>query len=137
MNKDSINIIEQAWEKRELLSFKETQETIRDIIEKLDKGVIRVAEKNNEKWIVNNWIKKAIIMYFPIQKMETIEIGPLEFHDKMKLKSNYKKLGVRVVPHAIARYGAFLQKGVIMMLPPKILTGQYLYLQMEILWIIK
>ena len=124
MNKESINVIEQAWEKRELLSFKETQETIRDIIEKLDKGVIRVAEKNNEKWIVNNWIKKAIIMYFPIQKMETIEIGPLEFHDKMKLKSNYKKLGVRVVPHAIARYGAFLQKGVIMM-PSYVNIGAY------------
>jgi 2,3,4,5-tetrahydropyridine-2-carboxylate N-succinyltransferase len=124
MNKDSIDTIEQAWEKRELLSLEKTQETIKDIIEKLDKGLIRVAEQYNGKWIVNDWIKKAIIMYFPIQKMETIELGPLEFHDKMKLKSNYAKLEVRVVPHAVARYGAFLQKGVIMM-PSYVNIGAY------------
>ena len=124
MKYDKIKIIENAWKSRELLSKKQTQETIRDIIEKLDQGSIRVAKKDNGKWIVNDWIKKAIIMYFPIQKMETIEIGPLEFHDKMKLKSNYEKLGVRVVPHAIARYGAFLQKGVIMM-PSYVNIGAY------------
>ena len=115
MNTDNIKIIEQAWERRELLSNENTKEVIRRVIEKLDKGLLRVAEKINGKWIVNDWIKKAIIMYFPIQKMETIELGPLEFHDKIKLKSNYAKLKVRVVPHAIARYGAFLQEGVIMM----------------------
>jgi 2,3,4,5-tetrahydropyridine-2-carboxylate N-succinyltransferase len=97
---------------------------IRRVIEKLDKGLLRVAEKINGKWIVNDWIKKAIIMYFPIQKMETIELGPLEFHDKIKLKSNYAKLKVRVVPHAIARYGAFLQEGVIMM-PSYVNIGAY------------
>jgi 2,3,4,5-tetrahydropyridine-2-carboxylate N-succinyltransferase len=107
-----------------LLSNESTKEVIRVVIDKLDKGVLRVAEKINGKWIVNDWIKKAIIMYFPIQKMETIELGPLEFHDKIKLKSNYAKLKVRVVPHAIARYGAFLQEGVIMM-PSYVNIGAY------------
>jgi 2,3,4,5-tetrahydropyridine-2-carboxylate N-succinyltransferase len=83
-----------------------------------------VAEPDHDNWKVNDWVKKAIILYFPIQKMETIEVGPLEFHDKMKLKSNYKQLGVRVVPHAIARYGAFLASGVIMM-PSYINIGAY------------
>ena len=124
MNTDNIKIIEQAWERRELLSNENTKEVIRRVIEKLDKGLLRVAEKINGKWIVNDWIKKAIIMYFPIQKMETIELGPLEFHDKIKLKSNYAKLKVRVVPHAIARYGAFLQEGVIMM-PSYVNIGAY------------
>ena len=124
MNNDSIKTIEQAWGKKELLSLEKTKETIREVIEQLDNGILRVAEKNNGRWLVNNWIKKAIIMYFPIQKMETIELGPLEFHDKMKLKSNYAKLKVRVVPHAIARYGAFLQEGVILM-PSYVNIGAY------------
>jgi len=115
MKTNEISIIENAWKNRELLEKAKTQETIREIINKLDKGIIRVAEKKEDTWVVNDWIKKAIIMYFPIQKMETIEAGPLEFHDKMKLKSNYAKLKVRVVPHAIARFGAFLAPGVIMM----------------------
>ena len=85
---------------------------------------MRVAEKLDTIWQVNDWVKKAIILYFPIQKMETIEVGPLEFHDKMKLKSNYKDLGVRVVPHAVARYGAFIASGVIMM-PSYINIGAY------------
>ena len=117
-------IIEQAWENRELLNDSKTQESIRYVIEELDKGRLRVSEPVEGKWIVHEWIKKAVILYFPIQKMETLEAGPMEFHDKMKLKSNYADLGVRVVPHAVARYGAFLAKGVIMM-PSYVNIGAY------------
>lgn len=109
-------IIEKAWEDRSLLSERETITAIEHVIEEIDKGRIRVAETDgNGGWIVNEWVKKAVVMYFPIRKMETIEVGPFEFHDKMKLKTNYKELGVRVVPHAVARYGAFVAPGVIMM----------------------
>ncbi len=109
-------IIEKAWEDRSLLSERETIAAIEHVIEEIDKGRIRVAEPDgNGGWIVNEWVKKAVVMYFPIRKMETIEVGPFEFHDKMKLKTNYKELGVRVVPHAVARYGAFVAPGVIMM----------------------
>ena len=124
MKKQWIEIINNAWEDRGLLKDENTQNTIHQIIEEIDKGKLRVANKLEREWQVNDWVKKAIIMYFPIQKMETIEIGPLEFHDKMKLKSNYKELGVRVVPHAIARYGAFIASGVIMM-PSYINIGAY------------
>ena len=116
--------IEKAWDDRELLKQEETQNTIREVIELLDKGKIRVAEPDGDGWKVNEWVKKAVVLYFPIQKMETIEIGPLEFHDKMKLKSNYAELGVRVVPHAVARYGAYLSSGVIMM-PSYVNIGAY------------
>lgn len=106
----------QAWEDRSLLQQKETQEAVRHVLEELDKGRLRVAEPTAEgDWQVNEWVKKAVILYFPIQQMETIEVGPFEFHDKIPLKKQYAELGVRVVPHAIARYGAFLEKGVIMM----------------------
>ena len=109
-------IIEKVWENRELLKDSSTIEAINHIIEELDKGRLRIAEpKKDGSWQINEWIKKAVVMYFPIRKMETIEVGPFEFHDKMALKKNYKKLGVRVVPHAIARYGAFVAPGVIMM----------------------
>ncbi len=124
MNHEQKNCIENAWENRQLLSDYSTQNIIRSIIEDLDKGKLRVSEKIDNRWVVNEWIKKAVILYFPIQKMETIEAGPLEFHDKMKLKHNYKQLGVRVVPHAIARYGAFLARGVIMM-PSYVNIGAY------------
>src|SRR5215212_5814243 len=107
--------IEQAWDKREMLKEANVQEAIREVVSMLDGGKLRVAEPTGEGWRVNDWVKKAVIMYFPIQQMETIEVGPFEFHDKMKLKNNYKSLGVRVVPHAVARYGAYLSKGVIMM----------------------
>ena len=117
-------IIEAAWENRELLKEEKTQQTIREIIELLDKGKIRVAEPTASGWQVNEWIKKAVILYFPIQKMETIEIGIFEFHDKMKLKNNYAAAGVRVVPHAVARYGAYLASGVIMM-PSYVNIGAY------------
>lgn len=108
-------IINAAWENRELLTQKETQQCIREVIDLLDNGKLRVAEPIESGWQVNDWVKKAVILYFPIQKMETIEMGIFEFHDKMKLKGNYAEAGVRVVPHAVARYGAYLAKGVIMM----------------------
>lgn len=107
--------IEQIWKDRSLLQQEENQAIIRSIIEDLDKGKLRVAEPKGENWQVNEWVKKAVIMYFPIQKMRVMEAGPMEFYDKMELKKDYEKLGVRVVPHAVARYGAFLAKGVIMM----------------------
>jgi 2,3,4,5-tetrahydropyridine-2-carboxylate N-succinyltransferase len=110
-----MEIIEKAWEDRSLLQQEDVQNTIRQVVDDLDKGKIRVAEPTSGGWIVNEWIKKAVIMYFPIQKMETIEVGPFEFHDKIALKSNYEQLGVRVVPHAVARYGSYVAKGVIMM----------------------
>jgi 2,3,4,5-tetrahydropyridine-2-carboxylate N-succinyltransferase len=118
-------IIENAWENRELLKEKETIQAIEAVIEDIDKGRLRVAEPlANGEWQVNEWVKKAVVMYFPIRQMETIEVGPFEFHDKMALKRNYKELGVRVVPHAIARYGAFVAPGVIMM-PSYINIGAY------------
>lgn len=119
------SIIEAAWENRELLHQPETIEAIEKVIEDLDKGLLRVAQPlENGEWQVNEWVKKAVVMYFPIRKMETIEVGPFEFHDKMALKKNYKELGVRVVPHAIARYGAYIASGVIMM-PSYINIGAY------------
>ena len=107
--------IEEIWNNRELLKEKSNQEKIEDVIAQLDAGTLRVAEPTASGWQVNEWVKKAVIMYFPIREMEVIEVGPFEFHDKMKLKRNYKALGVRVVPHAVARYGAFIQRGVILM----------------------
>ena len=118
------NIIETAWDNQDLINLKETKEAIETVIEKLDKGELRIAEKINGNWVINEWIKKAVVLYFPIRKMETIEIGPLEFHDKMKLKKNYKSLGVRVVPHAVARYGSYLAPGIIMM-PSYVNIGAY------------
>ncbi len=108
-------IIEQAWDERERLSGAETKKAIEDVIEGLDKGLLRVAEPKEEEWIVNQWIKKAVIMYFQITGMKVSTAGPLEFHDKISLKHNYQELGVRVVPHAVARYGAYLSRGVILM----------------------
>ncbi len=116
--------IERAWEDKSLLDSNNTQTAIRQVIELLDKGTIRVAEPEETAWKVNEWVKKAVILYFPIQKMETTTVGPFEFHDKIDLKHNYKDLGVRVVPHAIARYGSYIAKGVIMM-PSYINIGAY------------
>jgi 2,3,4,5-tetrahydropyridine-2-carboxylate N-succinyltransferase len=118
-------VIEAAWQNRELLKEASTQKAINEVIEQLDKGILRVAQPLADgNWQVNDWVKKAVIMYFPIRQMETIEMGPLEFHDKMALKKNYAALGVRVVPHAVARYGAYLAKGVIMM-PSYVNIGAY------------
>ncbi len=117
-------IVERAWDDRTLLERDETQKAIREIISLLDVGNIRVAEPAGDHWKVNDWVKKAVILYFPMQEMETIELGPFEFHDKMALKRNYKELGVRVVPHAVARYGAFIGRGVVMM-PSYLNIGAY------------
>lgn len=118
-------LIENAWENRELLKEKEIQIAIKTVIADLDSGQIRVAEPLEDgSWKVNDWVKKAVILYFPIQKMQTIEVGPFEFHDKMALKTNYAKQGVRVVPHAVARYGAYLASGVVMM-PSYVNIGAY------------
>lgn len=108
-------IIEEAWENRSLLNEPGVQDEINKTIELLDAGKIRVAEPDGTAWRVNQWIKKAVILYFPIRKMEVIEVGPFEFHDKIALKHNYQSLGVRIVPHAVARYRSYLAKGVIMM----------------------
>lgn len=117
-------VIEKAWEDRSLLQDASVQQAIRSVVAKLDKGELRVAEPIASGWQVNEWVKKAVILYFPIQQMETIEVGPFEFHDKIALKKNYKELGVRVVPHAIARYGSFVNKGVILM-PSYVNIGAY------------
>ncbi|NJO92578.1 MAG: hypothetical protein HC831_29145 [Chloroflexia bacterium] len=117
-------LVEDAWENRALLDQNETQDAIKECIELIDKGQLRVAEPAQNGWQVNEWVKKAVILYFPIQKMETTEAGVLEFHDKMKLKTGYKELGIRVVPHAVARYGAYISKGVIMM-PSYVNIGAY------------
>ena len=119
-----MNLIEKAWENRALLNDTAAQTEIIQIIELLDKGHIRVAEPAENGWTVNQWIKKAVILYFLIRKMETIEVGPFEFHDKISLKRNFKSLGVRVVPHAVARYGSYLAPGVILM-PSYVNIGAY------------
>tara|TARA_B100000902_G_scaffold10794_1_gene13199 strand:+ start:414 stop:1232 length:819 start_codon:yes stop_codon:yes gene_type:complete len=124
MKNNRREIIEEAWNNRDLLNCEDTKECIRTIINDIDTGLLRPANPSKEGWVINEWIKKAIILYFPIQNMKTIEIGPFHFHDKMKLKKNYEEIGVRVVPHAIARYGSFLAKGVIMM-PSYVNIGAY------------
>lgn len=117
-------LIEQAWENRELLKDKAVQKTIREVVELLDKGWLRIAEKVDGRWSVNEWLKKAVILYFPINQMETFEVGPFEYHDKIALKRNYAEQQVRVVPPAVARYGAFLAPGVVMM-PSYVNIGAY------------
>ncbi|MBD3906969.1 2,3,4,5-tetrahydropyridine-2,6-dicarboxylate N-succinyltransferase [Chryseobacterium sp. Ch-15] len=116
--------IENIWDNRELLQNEDSQKTIREVISLIDKGELRTAEPTENGWQVNEWVKKAVVMYFPIQKMETIEVGPFEFHDKMPLKRNYAEKGVRVVPHAIAREGAYIAPGVILM-PSYVNIGAY------------
>lgn len=119
------SIIEQAWENRELINENSTIQAINQVISDLDKGLLRVAEPlDNGEWQVNEWVKKAVVMYFPIRKMQTIEVGPFEFHDKMELKRNYAELGVRVVPPAVARYGSYIASGVILM-PSYVNIGAY------------
>lgn len=117
-------LIQAAWENRSLLQESTYSDAVKAVIEAVDKGKIRVAEPTGEGWKVNEWVKQAILMYFTIQTMETIDLPPFEFYDKMKLKSNYKDLGVRVVPHAIARYGAFIGRGAILM-PSYVNIGAY------------
>jgi 2,3,4,5-tetrahydropyridine-2-carboxylate N-succinyltransferase len=117
-------IIENTWDNRELLQQQDAQDAVKSVVSMLNDGKIRVAEPVQDGWQVNDWIKKAVIMYFPIMKMETMQVGPFEFYDKIPLKNNYSALGVRVVPHAIARYGSYLSPGVIMM-PSYVNIGAY------------
>ena len=117
-------IIERAWDDRSQIEHTDTQEAIKEVIEQLDKGIVRVANQVDGSWQVNEWVKKAVLLYFPIMKMQTMEVGPLEFFDKIPLKKDYAALGVRVVPHGIARYGAYLAKGVILM-PSYVNIGAY------------
>ena len=118
------NTIEEAWENRALLEDKSVQEVIRSVINQLDKGDLRVAEPTANGWQVNEWVKKAVVLYFPIQGMETLQAGPLEFHDKIPLKTGYKEKGIRVVPHAVARHGAYISPGTILM-PSYVNIGAY------------
>ena len=113
-----------AWSDRELLKDNQYADAVREVIEEVDKGRLRVAEKINEEWVVNEWVKQAILMYFGIQQMQTWELAPFEFYDKMLLKKDYKSLGVRAVPHAVARYGAYLAKNVVLM-PSYVNIGAY------------
>lgn len=113
--KDIQIVIEKAWEDRSLLKEQKTINAINDVVEMLDKGKLRVAEPIGDDWQVNEWVKKAVIMFFPLRKMETTEVGIFEFHDKIPLKKDFAKQEVRVVPHAIARYGSFIDRGVVMM----------------------
>jgi 2,3,4,5-tetrahydropyridine-2,6-dicarboxylate N-succinyltransferase len=118
-------IVESAWKNRELLQDSSCRTAIERIIEDLDNGVVRVAEPAGDEWVTNEWVKKAVILYFLLRKMETLELGPLEFHDKIPLKKGYAALGVRVVPHAIARYGSFIGEGVVLM-PSYVNIGAYI-----------
>lgn len=125
MTTDLKKLIEDAWEDRQLLEYKDYQDAIETSILKLDKGEFRVAEPIGNRWHVNEWLQKAIILYFPIREMKVIEAGPFVFYDKMKLKTNFKESGVRVVPHGLARYGAYLGRGVILM-PSYVNIGAYI-----------
>ncbi|MBT8245538.1 MAG: 2,3,4,5-tetrahydropyridine-2,6-dicarboxylate N-succinyltransferase [Winogradskyella sp.] len=117
-------VIENAWNDRSLLNNEVTQDAIRSVITLIDKGTLRVAEPTSDGWQVNEWAKKAVVLYFPIQKMETLEAGIFEYHDKMPLKRDYAAKGIRVVPNAVARHGAYISKGVIMM-PSYVNIGAY------------
>lgn len=124
MYQDIKLLIEAAWDDRTLLKNEATCAAICNTIDLMDLGKLRVCEPEGNSWVLNEWVKKAVILYFPIQQMETIEVGPFEFRDKIKLKKNYESLGVRVVPHALARYGSFLAPGVVMM-PSYVNIGAY------------
>ncbi len=119
-------IIESAWNDRSLLSDQETLDAITQIIDRVNDGSLRAAEPlENGEWKVNTWVKKAIILYFPVRTMETISTGIFEYHDKMQLKSGYRELGVRVVPPAVARHGAYIAKNVVLM-PSYVNIGAYI-----------
>jgi len=117
-------VIEEAWENRIMLKNEDVKKRIEEVIAGLDQGRLRVAVKEDGKWKVNDWVKKAVILYFPTREMDTIDLEPLEFHDKIPLKSGYRELGVRVVPHAVARFGSYLARGVILM-PSYVNIGAY------------
>lgn len=117
-------IVENAWDNRALLNETNVQDSIRKVIDLLDAGELRVAEPVADGWQVNEWVKKAVVLYFPIQKMETLEVGIFEYHDKIPLKKGYKEKGIRVVPHAVARHGSYISKGTILM-PSYVNIGAY------------
>lgn len=121
---DLQNLIEKAWDDRSVLTDGTTIRAIREVIEKLDNGSLRVAEPTTDGWRVNEWVKKAVVLYFPIQKMEVLETGIFEYHDKIPLKKGYKEKEVRVVPHAVARHGAYIASGTILM-PSYVNIGAY------------
>ncbi len=116
--------IENAWDNRDLLKEDATQTAIRKVVDLLDEGTLRVAEPVADGWQVNEWVKKAVVLYFPIQKMETLEVGIFEYHDKIPLKTGYKEKGIRVVPNAVARHGAYISAGTILM-PSYVNIGAY------------
>ncbi len=118
------SLISQVWENRELLKEKRYVNAVRETVDLLDKGKIRVAEKIDGDWVVNEWVKQAILLFFPIQEMQVMEVGPFEYYDKIPLKKNWKEAGVRVVPPATARYGSFIEKGAILM-PSYVNIGAY------------
>jgi 2,3,4,5-tetrahydropyridine-2-carboxylate N-succinyltransferase len=122
--KEMQDLILEAWGNRELLKEKKYTDAVKAVIEEVDKGRLRVAAPTDGKWAVNEWVKQAILMYFGIQPMQTWTIEPFEFYDKMLLKKNYKELGVRAVPHAVARYGAYVAKNVVLM-PSYVNIGAY------------
>lgn len=117
-------MIAAAWADRELLKEIDYADAVRTVMEEVDKGRLRVASPGDGGWVVNEWVKQAILLYFGIQQMKTWELGPFEFYDKMELKRNYAALGVRAVPHAIARYGAYIAKNVVLM-PSYVNIGAY------------
>ena len=121
---DLRNTIESAWDNRELLKEAATQEAIREVINLLDNGELRCAEPTSDGWQINEWVKKGVVLYFPIQKMETLEVGIFEYHDKIPLKRGYAEKGIRVVPHAVARHGSYISKGTILM-PSYVNLGAY------------
>ena len=118
------HLIESAWDNRELLKDSATTNAIDYVIEELDKGRLRICTKQDNQWQVHTWLKKAVILYFPLRQMETIEHGPFEFHDKIPLKKDFAAQKVRVVPQALARYGSHLEPGVVMM-PSYVNIGAY------------
>ena len=117
-------IIETAWDQRELLKEERVQKAIREVINLIDEGELRCAEPTGDEWRINEWVKKAVVLYFPIQKMETFEVGIFEYHDKIPLKKGYESKGIRVVPHAVARHGAYISPGTILM-PSYVNIGAY------------
>lgn len=116
--------IEKAWEQRDLLKEEQTQRAIREVIDLLDQGELRCASPSEDGWQIEAWVKKAVVLYFPIQKMKTLEVGIFEYHDKIPLKNGYEQKGVRVVPHAVARHGAYIAPGTILM-PSYVNIGAY------------
>lgn len=126
---DLNQLIGEVWNNRELLKDTIYTDAVRNVIDKLDTGELRTAEPvksfdQSSGWKVNEWVKQAILLYFGIQKMQTWTLEPFEFYDKMKLKKNFKEIGVRVVPHAIARYGSYLGPNVVLM-PSYVNIGAY------------